>query len=292
MNERHEQNRRSWNAVLAAHNSHKRDQAAFLRAGGSTLFDEERELLGELSGRTLLHLCCNAGQDTLSLARLGARVTGVDISDEAIAFAQKLSAESGIAAAFERADVLEWLPRAARERRTFDRVFMSYGVLGWLSDLRALFSGIAGVLAHGGRVVLVEFHPFAMMFDETGTKLAYPYSSGGVPERTDGVQDYVGLRGGATLTPSGWQDGVRDFENPEPAHELCWGIGDIVDAVIGADLRLETLREWTHANAWKPFDNMRALDGRRWAMPEATPPLPSCSASSQRSASCEVSTRH
>jgi SAM-dependent methyltransferase len=206
--ELHEQNRRSWNAVIAAHNSHKRDQAAFLRGGGTTLFYEERELLGELSGRTLLHLCCNAGQDTLSLARLGAAVTGVDISDEAIAFAQKLSEESAISAQFERADVYDWLSRATRWRHGFDRVFMSYGVLGWLSDLRELFAGIAGVLAPGGRLVLVE------------------------------------------------------------------SLANIVDAVASSGLRLETLREWMWSNGWKPFENMRAVDGRRWAMPEGTPQLP------------------
>src|SRR4051812_41634766 len=134
----HEANRHSWNAATRAHNSHKVDQAAFLRGGGSTLFPEELELVGELTGRSLLHLCCNAGQDTLSLARRGARTTGIDISDEAIAFAQTLSADSGIAGEFERADVYDWLPRAARERRRFDRVLMTYGVLGWMSDLDLL----------------------------------------------------------------------------------------------------------------------------------------------------------
>jgi hypothetical protein len=109
--EAHEQNRRSWNLVIPAHDSHKRDQAAFLRAGGHTLFPDELDLLGvdigtwpenhvpadmsretaPLAGLDLLHLQCNVGQDTLSLARLGARVTGVDISDEAIARATQPS---------------------------------------------------------------------------------------------------------------------------------------------------------------------------------------------------------
>jgi SAM-dependent methyltransferase len=274
VNEAHEQNRRSWNAAVKAHNSHKKDQAAFLRAGGSTLFPEERELLGELSGRTLLHLCCNAGQDTLSLARLGARVTGVDISDEAIAFAHELAAESGLPAQLERADVYEWLPRAARERRSFDRVFMSYGVLGWLSDLRALARGIAGVIAHGGRFVLVEFHPFAMMFDDKGA-LAYPYAGSGVASVTaKGVEDYVATRGGAALTPSGWLDGEQGFANPEPAHEFYWGIGDLLDALLAAGLKLERFVEWPYSNAWQPFDGMRDLGGRRFAAPEAMRDLP------------------
>ncbi|MBD0321660.1 MAG: class I SAM-dependent methyltransferase, partial [Gemmatimonadetes bacterium] len=143
--ELHEQNRLSWNAATAAHNSHKGDQAAFFRAGGDTLFPEELELLGGVDGVDLLHLQCNAGQDTLSLARRGARATGVDISDEAIRFARELAEASGIAAQFERADVYDWLDAAGREGRSFDTVFASYGAIGWLSDLAAWGRGIAGV---------------------------------------------------------------------------------------------------------------------------------------------------
>src|SRR6185436_20831619 len=96
----HEENRQSWNAATDAHNSHKADQAAFFRGGGSTLYPDELELLGDLHGKSLVHLQCNAGQDTLSLARLGATVTGVDISDTAIAFAQQLSADNSITAKY------------------------------------------------------------------------------------------------------------------------------------------------------------------------------------------------
>ena len=116
-NQWHEANRLAWNAATAAHNSHKQDQAGFLRRGGSTLFPEEVGLLGDIAGRRLLHLQCNAGQDTLSLAKLGAVATGVDISDEAIQFARKLSADSGIPAAFHRADVYDWLAEAADRGR-------------------------------------------------------------------------------------------------------------------------------------------------------------------------------
>ena len=84
----HEDNRRSWNAATPVHNQHKQDQAGFLRAGNELLFAEDYELLGPLTGKALLHLQCNSGQDSLCLARHGARVTGVDISDEAIEFAR------------------------------------------------------------------------------------------------------------------------------------------------------------------------------------------------------------
>lgn len=237
----HEQNRRSWNAATRAHNSHKREQAAFLRGGGSTLFPEELALVGALSGRSLLHICCNAGQDTLSLARLGARATGVDISDEAIAFAEKLSIDSGIAAEFERADIYDWLPRAAAARRRFDRVLMSYGVLGWMSDLEALFAGIAGVLEHGGRVVSLEFHPSLMMFDDE-LRLSYPYfRAAGAYEWKEGVSDYV-AQSGAALTPSGWLDGERAFANPHAVFEFSWAMSELMSAVRGARRRAAARR--------------------------------------------------
>ena len=114
----HEDNRVSWNLATEAHNSHKHDQAAFFRAGGSTLFPDEIELLGDLRGKSLLHLQCNAGQDTLSLARLGAAVTGVDISDTAIAFARQLSSDTEIPASFERADIFDWLAATERDRKS------------------------------------------------------------------------------------------------------------------------------------------------------------------------------
>ncbi|MBM4431542.1 MAG: class I SAM-dependent methyltransferase, partial [Chloroflexi bacterium] len=115
----HEENRLSWNEATKAHNSHKKDQARFLRQGGSTLFPEEIELLGDVRGLSLLHLQCNAGQDTLSLAKRGAVVTGVDISDEAIAFARQLSRDSGIPATFVRSDVYDWLTQTAQSGQTF-----------------------------------------------------------------------------------------------------------------------------------------------------------------------------
>ena len=271
--ELHEQNRRSWNAATAAHNAHKRDQAAFLRGGGSTLFPEELELLGALSGRTLLHLQCNAGQDSLSLARMGARVTGVDFSDEAIAFAQMLSQESGIAAHFERADVYDWLPRAAREGHGFDRVFQSYGTYGWLSDLRRFYQGVAAMLAPGGRYVLVDFHPVALMLDEEW-HLRHPYSSHGQPLTfAEGVNDYV-ADAGATLAPSGYIESDGKFKNPHATQEFAWSVGELVSAMVDAGLRIETLREWPYTNGWRPIAGMRPLAGNRFTVAEGMSEVP------------------
>ncbi|MEI2300370.1 class I SAM-dependent methyltransferase [Ensifer sp. MJa1] len=270
-NDMHEANRLSWNAATVAHNSHKGDQAAFFRAGGSTLYPEEVELLGDLAGLDLLHLQCNSGQDSLSLARLGASVTGVDISDEAIAFATRLSAESGIRATFERADLFSWFEEARVAGRRFDRVLASYGTICWLSDLGVWARGIAGVLKPGGRFAFIEFHPFAMIFDATW-KPHYDYAPR-EPVAEAGIGDYV-ADAGSNLAVGGYHEGVVGFTNPHPSLEFNWGIADVVQALIDAGLRIERLTEYPYANGWIGFQAMRELGGRRMGPPETMPSLP------------------
>ncbi len=269
----HEDNRIAWNAATQIHNSHKRDQAAFLRGGGSTLFPEEIALLGDIAAKRLLHLQCNAGQDSLSLAQLGAIVTGVDISDEAIAFATALSAESGLPATFVRADVYDWLESAQGREERYDVVFSSYGCLVWLSDLTLWAQRIAGILAPGGRVVLLDFHPFAMTFDwDWSARL--PYFTNGAPESYEhGVGDYVGLSG-AALAPSGYNDSIQDWTNPHPGHEFRWTLAEIATALTDAGLAITTLREYPYSNGAKLFDRMQETPGRRMVPPDDVPNLP------------------
>lgn len=156
MTDESDSTRRSWDAATHNHNAHKGDQAGFLRAGGDTLFEEELSLLGDLSGRRLVHLQCNSGQDTLCLARRGARATGVDFSTVAIEFARELAAGSGIAADLVQAELLAWMDETPAR---FDVAFSSYGAVSWMPDLDRWARGVARVLAPGGRFVYVEFHP-------------------------------------------------------------------------------------------------------------------------------------
>ena len=268
-----EQNRLSWNAAAGAHESHRVALARYLSEGGSTLFAEERALLGDLQGKTLVHLQCNSGGDSLSLALLGAKVTGVDISDEAILYARRLSSESGIPADFVRADLYDWLEMAAREGERFDVVFSSYGVVCWLRDLRAWAGGIVSVLTEGGRFILVDFHPAADMFDERWNH-ARAYPSGG--ERMlleEGVGDYVAESGGG-LIPTGFVEGERDFENPHHGYLFRWGLGEVVTALAGAGLRIVGLEESPYVNGERPFSGMRELPGRRMVPPEDAPAVP------------------
>lgn len=271
--ELHQANRLSWNEATRVHNAHKRDQAAFLKAGGSTLFPEELELLGDVRGLRIAHLQCNAGQDTLSLAARGAIVTGVDISDEAIAFAQGLSADSGIMARFERADVFEWLEEAGATGTRFDVVYCSYGVAAWLSDLAPWARGIERVLVENGRFVYLEFHPLVWSFDEQFRFCRDPYfAPGRVFDHP--VQDYVGAAG-ALLAPSGFVETSDPFHNPRPAHAFQWTLADLLTAVAQAGLSLERFEEYPFANGCRVIPSLVEREGRRLYPPEgvASPPL-------------------
>jgi SAM-dependent methyltransferase len=269
----HEENRQSWNEATRAHNSHKRDQAQFLRNGGDTLYPEELELLGDLTGKTLVHLQCNSGQDSLSLARRGAIVTGVDISDEAIGFARQLSAESGIPATFQRMDIYDWLQAAIRQGQAFDIAFSSYGAICWLSDIRLWAQGIARILKPGGEFVLVEFHPVAMMLGDTSWTLQYPYFDSTPYTSPEGIRDYVAASGEA-LTPSGWQEGVKDFRNPHRCHEFQWTVSDLVMAFLDAGMALAALREYPYCNGDKLLPDMLETPGKRMVPPENVPSYP------------------
>lgn len=266
----HEQNRLSWNEATRAHNSHKRDQAAFLREGGSTLHPEELSLLGDVHGKRLLHLQCNAGQDTLSLAQLGAEVTGVDISDEAIAFARKLSEGSGLPGTFVRSDVYDYL--AAAPEGSFDVVFCSYGALCWLSDIALWGRGVARILRPGGRFVTVDSHPFMLVLGEEDLGLKYEYS-GGEAVDTPGVNDYVAAAG-TVLAPSGFEEGVKDFRNPHPDVSFQWGMAEVLTALIEPGLRIERFVEYPYTK-WRAFpQQIPGPDGRNFRLPPTLPQIP------------------
>jgi SAM-dependent methyltransferase len=257
--------RRSWDVATRNHNAHKGDQAAFLRAGGEVLFPEELDLLGDLAGRRVAHLQCNAGQDTLCLARRGATVVGVDLSGEAIRFARATSDASGIAATFEHAEVVAWM--AATEAR-FDVAFASYGATVWLPDLDAWARGVRRILAPGGRFVYVEFHPVLWSIS-SDLRLAGDdyFSSTPVVEP---VGDYVAASGAGLGAPAGATPGRNDV----PA--TCWqhGLGAIVTALARAGLVIDELREYPYANGCRVNASLVEGEARRWVWPPGVPRVP------------------
>ncbi|MFN5059365.1 MAG: class I SAM-dependent methyltransferase [Chloroflexota bacterium] len=256
------QNQRSWDAVVPAHVSHHRDVPGFLRRGGSSLFPEELTLLGDIRGVQLVHLMCNAGLDTLSLANQGAHVTGVDISQNAVAQARKWAVESGITATFVQSDVYDWLTMTEQQ---FDRVYCSYGAICWLNDLTGWAHGVARVLSPGGRFVLVEFHPTSNMFNRDWL-LERDYPQAGRQLTLHGIDDYVADSGGG-LTPSGYSEGVSGFVNTEPCHLFQWSVGEVVTALAQAGLVIERLEEYCYSNGERPFNDMVETAGRRMVAP-------------------------
>ena len=167
-------NKKSWNNKVAFHLTSDFYFVEEFIAGRTSLNEPELALLGDVNGKKILHLQCHFGQDSISLARMGAEVTAVDLSDKAIAEAQKLAAQCGVNVNFIEADVYQ-LPHILEEE--FDVVFTSYGVIGWLPDMKKWAQVISKFLKPNGTFVMVEFHPVVWMFDDDFTYVKYPYSS-------------------------------------------------------------------------------------------------------------------
>jgi SAM-dependent methyltransferase len=269
----HEANRQAWNHATPVHNSHKRNQADFLKRGGTTLFPEELELLDDISGLNIVHLQCNAGQDSLSLANLGAHVLGIDISDAAIEFAIDLSSRSGITAEFVRADIFDWFLEAAEKSKRYDIAFFSYGALVWLSNINLWARGVEAILKPGGRLVVVDFHPLIGIFDDDW-QITESYFSANNPVTWDsGVGDYVGESSGF-LSPSGHLVGIENFANPHPSHEFQWSISDILTVVIDAGFIIKTFNEYPYSNGANLLPDMKQAQKNRYLPPDGVPELP------------------
>lgn len=233
MSEHSETNRDWWDDKVSVHAQSSFYDLEGFRAGELTLMDLELEELGDVAGKSLLHLQCHFGLDTLSWARLGAEVTGVDFSAEAIALARSLSEEMGIEADFVCSDIYQ-LPTVLS--RQFDIVYTSYGVLCWLSDLERWGEVIARVLKPNGTFHIAETHPFASIFydgeDAEGLSVHYPYFHEPEPMRFENEGSYAGPQGDAAHRVT---------------YEWTHSLGDVVNALISAGLRIEFLHEFPYA---------------------------------------------
>ena len=223
-----------------------------LRTGKDALLPFDDRVLGSLTGLHVLHLQCHVGTDTLSLARRGATVTGLDFSSDAVQTARRLSEELGIPATFVQGNAVA-LPD---DLGTFDLVYTSYGALCWLQDLTAWANGIAARLRPGGRLVVIDGHPVWGALDDDpvqGDKLLLGYTyMEGVPHRWDNPGSYA-KRDAATKHNHVW--------------EWFHSLGEIVNAVIGAGLVVEELTE--HPEAFCAlFDGMVRGEDRLWRLPE------------------------
>jgi len=178
-------NRKSWNNKTEAHlNSEFYNLANFLK-GNTSLNSIELDLLGDIEGKTILHLQCHFGQDTIALSRLGAKVTGIDLSDKAIESAKKIAIDTKSDAKFICCNLYN-LPKYLDEQ--FDIVFTSYGTIGWLPDLNKWANIVSKFLKPNGQFVFVEFHPVVWMFNDDFEEIKYNYfNSGAIVETENGT---------------------------------------------------------------------------------------------------------
>ncbi len=220
-----ELNTETWNKRVALHAASDFYDVASFKKGKSTLMPFELKALGDVNGKSLLHLQCHFGLDTMSWSRMGATCTGVDISDAAVDYARKLNDEIGTDARFVCCNVLD---ASKHINETFDIVFTSYGTIGWLPDLKPWAQMIAERLKTDGVFYIVDFHPIAWMFDYT---VSPPVMRYGYQQREAIYEEYQG-----------------SYAVPDAAiesKEYGWNhsLGEIINTLTAAGLSIEYLKE-------------------------------------------------
>ena len=177
-------NQQRWNEMVGIHETSEFYDVAGFKAGRIMVPELEREELGDVTGKSLIHLQCHFGMDTMSWGRLGATVTGVDYSEKAIALAQSLATELGIEARFLCSNLYDLLDSKLLTDQ-FDIVYTALGVLSWLPDLEVWAKLVAHYLKPGGTFYILEGHPFLWTLEDpapgaevTDFKIAYPYFMG------------------------------------------------------------------------------------------------------------------
>ncbi len=245
-----------WDEWTLIHETSRFYDVEGFRHGGIRLRPYEVEEVGDVADRDLLHLQCHFGIDTLSWARLGARVTGADFSARAIELATRLATDLELDARFVHSDLYDLSDALDGE---FDIVYTSRGVLGWLPDIGRWAQVVSHFLRPGGTFYITEIHPVAQAFENEGVapgelRLQYPYWEHEQPLAFEVAGSYAD-RSATVTTPTeyGWD------------HSL----GEIVTALIDAGLRIESLREFPWLD-WQLDFLVRDEDGK-WRLPPEIP---------------------
>jgi SAM-dependent methyltransferase len=251
-------NREMWNDWASLHAKSEFYNVEGFKKGRCTLYPVELEEMGDISGKTLLHLQCHFGLDTLSWARRGARVTGVDFSDKAINIAHSLSKELDIEAEFVCANIYD-LPENLSGK--FDIVYTSAGVLCWLPDLKRWGEIIAHFLKPGGFFYILEGHPFMNMLlsdspDIAGPEIVRSYFYTAEPEEYQIDGSYAGVK----------------TDKPHTGNEWTHSMGDIINAIISAGLQVEFIHEFPKI-FFKAMPYMEQDEEGYWRIPGDKLPL-------------------
>lgn len=226
-------NKNLWNQKVPHHvDSAFYNMPSFL-AGNTSLKSIELELLGDVQGKSILHLQCHFGQDSISLARMGARLTGVDFSDVAIDKASDLVKQTNADARFICTDIYN-LPNVLDEQ--FDIVFTSYGTIGWLPDMEQWARVVAHFMKPNAKFIIVDFHPVLWMFDNEFSHIQYSYFN------TEAIVE--------TLSGT-----YADRDAPLQEVEIGWNhsLTEILSALLANGLSLQHFGEYDYS----PFNCFR-----------------------------------
>jgi 2-polyprenyl-3-methyl-5-hydroxy-6-metoxy-1,4-benzoquinol methylase len=257
-------NRAYWNDRVAAHAASE-DYAVARFANDPAYLSEvvrfDRDRLGDVGGLDVVHLQCHIGTDTVSLARLGARVTGVDQSVPALETARALAASAGVEATFAESELYGAVEALGRER--FDLVYTGVGALNWLPDVRRWAQVVATLLRPAGRLHIREGHPMMWSLDEARTDgllvVAYPYFETAEPIVFEG-------EGGTYVT-------TDQVFTENLTHEWNHGLGEIITALLDAGMELTRLEEHTTV-PWAALPGMIDTGGGEMQLPERPERLP------------------
>lgn len=242
-NQYFEVNKQLWNQRTAVHKDSAFYDLAGFKAGVNVLTQIELNEIGEVKGKSLLHLQCHFGMDTLSFSRMGAKCTGIDLSDEAIKLAKEINEELKLDVKFVCCNVYD---TSAFVNEHFDIVFTSYGVIGWLPDLVSWSKMIAERLKPGGFFYMAEFHPVVWMFDDDFTHIAYAYEN----------QEVIITENQGTYTDRG-----ADIKG----REYSWNhsISEVLNALINAGLKIHFFNEHMYS-PYPCFRNMVETNPGKW----------------------------
>ena len=222
-------NKATWNTKVKVHATSEFYNMDAFKKGETSLKSYELDALGDVNGKSLLHLQCHFGQDTLSWSRLGAKCVGVDLSDAGIVLAKQLNQELDLDANFICCNVLD---TSKYVKATFDIVYTSYGVIGWLPDLKPWGQMIADRLNVGGSFYMVEFHPIIWMFDYLKSKPVITY---GYMQDDAIYEEYEGT--------------YADTTSKMISKEYGWnhGLSEVINALTEAGLQIEYLNEYNES---------------------------------------------
>lgn len=228
-------NQQTWDNKVDVHVNSDFYQMDKFMAGASSLTPIEIPLLGDVSNQSLIHLQCHFGQDTLSLARMGAQVTGVDFSPKGIEKAKSLSQQLNVDADFVLSDVYS-SPEIIKKQ--FDIVFTSYGTITWLPDIQKWADVVASFLAPGGSFVFADFHPAMWMFDDDFNEVAFRYMNDAAI-----IESYEGT--------------YADKSSKLVSNTVSWnhGLAEVITALQKSGLTLEHFGEYD----WSPYDAVNGM---------------------------------